>query len=257
MSRWILLRGLTRETGHWAGFAAALAERCGGQVLGVDLPGNGDQCSRASPTDVEAIAQDVRRRVGVSTKRVRAGVSTERVRVVALSLGAMTALEWCRLDPEAIAGCALINTSTSGLSPFWHRLRPANYPTVARMLLPGLSLEERERRVLAMTSARPHAHADLPEAWAAMAREHPVRPANALRQLCAAARYRPPATAPDVPLLLLASEGDGLVSPQCSRRLANHWNLPLRMHPWAGHDLVLDDPEWVLRELLEWSRTLR
>ena len=248
MSRWILLRGLTRETGHWADFAAALAERSGGQVLGVDLPGNGDQWSRPSPTEVEAIAQDVRRRVGALR---------ERVRVVALSLGAMTALEWCRLDPEAIAGCALINTSTSGLSPFWHRLQPANYPTIARMLLPGLSLEQRERRVLAMTSARPQAHANAPEAWAALARERPVRPANALRQLWAASRYRPPATPPAVPLLLLASEGDRLVSPQCSRRLASHWNLPLRMHPWAGHDLPLDDPEWVLRELLEWSRTLR
>lgn len=248
MSRWILLRGLTRETGHWADFAAALAERSGGQVLGVDLPSNGDQWNRPSPTQVEAIAQDVRR---------RAGARQERMRVVALSLGAMTALEWCRLDPEAIAGCALINTSTSGLSPFWQRLRPANYPTVARMLLPGLTPLERERRVLAMTSARPHAHADVPQAWAAIAREHPVRPANALRQLWAAARYRPPVTPPAVPLLLLASEGDRLVSPQCSRRLASHWNLPLRMHPWAGHDLPLDDPEWVLHELLEWSRALR
>ena len=246
--RWILLRGLTRETGHWADFAAALAERSGGQVLGVDLPGNGDQWARSSPTDVEAIAQDVRSRVGVSK---------EPVRVVALSLGAMTALEWCRLDPESIAGCALINTSTSGLSPFWQRLRPANYPAVARMLLPGLSLEQRERRILAMTSARPRAHPNAPQLWAAIAREHPVNPANAVRQLWAAARYRPPVTPPAVPLLLLASEGDRLVSPRCSLRLASHWNLPLRMHPWAGHDLPLDDPEWVLRELLEWSRALR
>ena len=248
MTRWILLRGLTRETGHWAGFAQALAERCGEPVLGVDLPGNGDQWQKSSPCDVEAIAQHVRR---------RAGVAGERVRVVALSLGAMAALEWCRLDPDAVAGCALINTSTSGLSPFWQRLRPVNYPRVARMLLPGLTPLEREQRVLAMTSARPQSHAGVPEAWAALSQAHPVRPSNALRQLWAAARYRPPAAPPAVPILLLASQGDRLVSPQCSRSLADHWNLPLRMHPWAGHDLPLDDPEWVLRELLEWSRTLR
>lgn len=248
MSRWILLRGLTRETGHWADFAQALAERSGGQVIGVDLPGNGECWEHRSPTDVEAIARDVRR---------RAGASQERVRIVALSLGAMAAVEWCRIDPDAIAGCALINTSTSGLSPFWQRLRPANYPRVARMLLPGLSLLERERGVLAMTSARPWAHGGVPEAWAALSQAHPVRPLNAVRQLWAAARYRPPTAPPAVPLLLLASEGDRLVSPRCSRRLAAHWNLPLRMHPWAGHDLPLDDPEWVLRELLEWSRVLR
>lgn len=248
MSRWILLRGLTRETGHWADFARALAERSGEPVVSVDLPGNGDRWQQASPLDVESIAQDVRR---------RAASPGERVRVLALSLGAMAALEWCRLDPEAIAGCALINTSGSGLSPFWQRLRPANYPRVARMLLPGLSPVERERHVLAMTSARPRSHGGMPDAWAALSRSHPVRAANALRQLWAAARYRPPPTPPPVPLLLLASQGDRLVSPQCSRRLASHWNLPLRMHPWAGHDLPLDDPEWVLRELLEWSRTLR
>lgn len=248
MSRWILLRGLTRETGHWADFARALAERSGEPVVGVDLPGNGDRWQQASPLDVESIAQDVRR---------RAASPGERVRVLALSLGAMAALEWCRLDPEAIAGCALINTSGSGLSPFWQRLRPANYPRVARMLLPGLSPVERERHVLAMTSARPRSHGGMPDAWAALSRSHPVRAANALRQLWAAARYRPPPTPPPVPLLLLASQGDRLVSPQCSRRLASHWKLPLRMHPWAGHDLPLDDPEWVLRELLEWSRTLR
>ena len=248
MTRWILLRGLTREAGHWSAFAKALSRRSGIPAQCIDLPGNGAQWQQASPRDVAAIAQDV---------RLRAGVSSQPVRLVALSLGAMAALEWCRTDPQSIAGCALINTSVSGFSPFWHRLRPANYPAMARMFLPGLSVLERERKVLAMTSARPQFHADVPKAWAALARVHPVSPANALRQLWAAARYRPPATPPPVPMVLLASEGDRLVSPHCSRELSRHWNVPLHLHPWAGHDLPLDDPDWLIEQLLGWSSTLR
>ncbi|MGZ5183361.1 MAG: alpha/beta fold hydrolase, partial [Ramlibacter sp.] len=76
---------------------------------------------------------------------------------------------------------------------------------------------------------------------------------NALRQLWAAARYRAPDRPPAVPLLLLASAGDRLVHPSCSARLADRWEVPLRLHPWAGHDLPLDDPAWVLDHVLSWS----
>ena len=55
-----------------------------------------------------------------------------------------------------------------------------------------------------------------------------------------------------VPILLLASLGDRLVSPRCSERIARAWNAPLRMRPDAGHDLPLDDPDWVLGQLLDW-----
>jgi len=245
MTRWILLRGLTREAGHWKAFAQALAKRSGKPVLPLDLPGNGTQWRSRSPLDVRAMTDDLRRRAGAC--------GGERIVLVALSLGAMAAIEWSRADPECIAGCALINTSLAGVSPFWQRLRPANYPTVARLLLPGLAPLEPERRVLAITSARPHTHLAVAQAWARIAHEHPVSPANALRQLWAASRYRAPATAPAVPTLLLAADGDRLVSPQCSRALAERWNVPLHVHPSAGHDLPLDDPDWLAETIRRWA----
>ena len=96
-------------------------------------------------------------------------------------------------------------------------------------------------------------HAGLAREWAAIAAARPVRAANVLRQLLAAARYRVPERAPEVPLLVLCSQGDRLVSPQCSRVLADRWELPLRTHPWAGHDLTLDAPGWVACELAAWG----
>ena len=79
-------------------------------------------------------------------------------------------------------------------------------------------------------------------------------PVQCLRQLAAAARYAPPAKPPATPLLLLASAGDSLVSPHCSERLAEQWKLALRLHPNAGHDLPLDDPDWVVEQIVGWSR---
>mgnify|MGYP006213324299 FL=1 len=84
-------------------------------------------------------------------------------------------------------------------------------------------------------------------------RQRPVSGRNALRQLLAAARYRAPATAPQPPLLLLASRHDQLVASRCSQALAAAWNLPLVMHPFAGHDLPLDDPAWVVEQVRQWA----
>lgn len=241
-ARWILLRGLAREAGHWGRFAGMLERRSGAPVEAIDLPGTGRHHRTPSPWQVAAIAERVRREAAWGPLPV----------VVAMSLGAMVAIEWSRQAPDELAGCVLVNASVGGISPFWGRLRPRNYPAVVRLLLPGLSPLAREERVLRMTSARPAQHEGVPQAWAQLARARPVSPANACRQLWAAARYRASEAGPPVPLLVLASAGDRLVSADCSRRLASAWQAPLRLHPSAGHDLPLDDPDWVADEIAGW-----
>jgi len=69
--------------------------------------------------------------------------------------------------------------------------------------------------------------------------------------LPAAARYRAPPPPPPVPTLLLASTHDRLVRCACSRALARAWRCALVEHPHAGHDLPLDDPQWVVQQVLE------
>jgi pimeloyl-ACP methyl ester carboxylesterase len=85
--------------------------------------------------------------------------------------------------------------------------------------------------------------------WAALARERPVRPANALRQLAAAARYSASPMRPATPTLVLTSARDRLVDSSCSRKLAQAWQAGLAVHPSAGHDLPLDDPDWLITEV--------
>jgi pimeloyl-ACP methyl ester carboxylesterase len=243
---WVLLRGLTREARHWGRVPKDLQAQLGAghRVLALDLPGNGALHEDASPTSVSALVDACRAALAAR------GMAPPYV-LVAMSLGAMAAMHWSDLAPEEIAGCVLINTSTRR-SPFWQRLRPRNWMKLVRLLRPGLPLLERESLVLAMTSSDPQRHVLLPQRWAAIAQQCPVTRVNALRQLLAAMRHRPPRRRPVVPVLLLASAGDTLVSPRCSLRIAADWDLPLAMHPDAGHDLPLDDPQWLLRRISGW-----
>jgi len=42
-----------------------------------------------------------------------------------------------------------------------------------------------------------------------------------------------------------------LVKSSASRRIAERWKVPLIEHPQAGHDLSLDDPQWIVDLLME------
>ena len=246
MTTWVLLRGWTRDARHWGGFPAVLQARlpAGDRVLAPDLPGCGTRRAERSPAHVQGLMEALR---GDLLRSGHAGPFV----LVALSLGGMVACDWASRHPSGLRGCVLINASIGGLAPFWQRLRPT---AVAR--LPALALARdartRERGILALTSqARRHDH-ELAEAWAQYALASPLSMGTAVRQLAAAARFRAPPQRPPVPLLVLASGGDRLVSPSCSRAIARHWEAPLAEHPTAGHDLPLDAPDWVADAIRDW-----
>ncbi|MGM9490946.1 alpha/beta fold hydrolase [Ideonella sp. YS5] len=240
---WVLLRGLTREAGHWGGFVAQLQARLpNARVVCVDLPGSGAHHRGASPWRIAPMVESVRQDL---TAR---GLAPP-YRLLALSLGGMVALDWATRRPDEVAGAVLVNTSLAGLSPLHHRLRPAAWPALAGWAVGAL---HREATILRLTSAGPDDHADALSQWAAIRAARPVSTGNAWRQLIAAARYRAPLQKPRVPLLLLAGAADSLVDTRCSLALARRWAVPLVMHPSAGHDLPLDDGPWVAEQVAAW-----
>lgn len=243
-SEWVFIRGLVRESAHWDELPEAFARAVpGARVRLVDLPGNGGHWQRASPLSIRETMEAVRAELGADTSVPRY--------LLAISLGGMVALEWIGRHPEEIAGAVLINTSLSSLSPLYRRLNWRAWPAVMGALV-KCDVAARERAILRLTSRSAADDPDRIEARVHAYRRHPIRRANVFRQLWAAARYRPPSAVPAVPVLLLNSLGDRLVSPACSVAIAQHWRLPLKTHPDAGHDLPLDDPEWVIGSVVAW-----
>lgn len=287
----VLLRGLTREQRHWGNFPQQLLQHFpNARVITPDLPGNGSACRERSPATIAGMVESLRatlnhdvvdaavpppsRRGGGGGDQFNAFDSSHHpptpsleegelkpiplipdhspVVVIALSMGAMVTLEWMQRYPAEVKAAVLMSTSLKGVSPFHRRLRPTCYPFLLRALLFSTDPLERERAIFRLTSNLHQNDEALIKEWCRYANEYPVSRANAWRQLLAAARYRVPDEKPLQPMLLLAGKGDRLVNPQCSIELASHWQLPVELHPEAGHDLPLDAGEWVCEEVDAW-----
>ncbi|MGZ8246306.1 alpha/beta fold hydrolase [Methylomagnum sp.] len=254
-SEWLFLRGLVRESAHWDDFPERFAVGIpGARVVTLDLPGNGRHWRLNSPPSIPAMLEFARREAMPAVFPASPSSPPPRF-LLAVSLGAMVAVEWLHRYPEEIAGAVLINTSLRGLSPIHQRLAWRSWPGLLRMAFQRAAWV-RERAILALTSRHGAEDAARVEARARAYLEHPIRRSNLVRQLRAAATYHPPSGRPWAPVLLLSGRGDRLVDPACSEALARHWDAPLISHPWAGHDLPLDDPDWVIARVADflWER---
>lgn len=248
MTTWVLLRGLMREARHWGEFPAQFKRDLDVQHIATpDLPGNGSLRGQRSASSVAEMVKQYRMQLAHLGHQPPYSL-------LALSLGAMVAVEWSTRYPEEIERMVLINTSLAPYSPFYHRLRPVNYPGLLRAVCCA-SIMQREALILRLTSTQQRSAAQrsaLLEQWAGYARECPVTRANMLRQLLAAAAYRSVKSRPSVPVLLLAGQQDHLVDVRCTLRLALSWQCPIVLHPNAGHDLPLDNGNWVAQQVHAW-----
>lgn len=236
---WVLLRGLSREREHWGRFGRRCHQELGWQCTFLDLPGFGDQHKLTSPPTIAEIRQQVAQRLDAP--------SDSALGLIALSLGGMVALDWLAAEPQRFQAAVLINSS-SRLSPWYQRLQPDQLWRVLTALGSG-NIEKQERAILKMVSNRyPELGEETLSRWIAIRQRHPITKANTLRQLFAASRFRPPATLPLSPLFI-ASYSDRMVSWKCSARLAQRYGGELMAHPRAGHDLPLDDGDWLIERL--------
>jgi pimeloyl-[acyl-carrier protein] methyl ester esterase len=244
----ILLRGLTRESAHWGDFVPQLkAAFPNAKLAQLDLPGAGPYFREASPNTTRGILEKVR------AQAIEQGALAEPATLIAVSLGGMIAWEWLLNYPEDIGRAVLINISLGGLSPFYRRLRWQCYGKLFAAS-GNRNIEEREPALLKLLSNREENYRQTAAEWIAIQKARPINPKNAFRQLYAAATYQPEDIKPKPPILLLNSLGDKLVSPHCSTVIAQKWHLELHTHPWGGHDLTLDDGEWVVAEIADWIK---
>jgi pimeloyl-[acyl-carrier protein] methyl ester esterase len=247
---WLILRGLVREQRHWGGFkqefeTALQAKKPLSRVHSIDFPGFGTENLRRSPTQIKLIVDDMRSR-WIETQKT----SEEPWGLLAVSLGGMVAVDWCHRYPNDFKKLVLINSSLKGLNPVYERLHPAKYGTIASLLLTK-EITAREAKIIEMTThlksenlkqrAKKHAEFALP-----------IRRIDALSQILAAMRFSPPSKL-ELPALVLVSEGDQLVSPKCSEKIAQYFKAEIRRHSTANHDLAIDDPNWIIQQVCEWG----
>lgn len=235
----ILLRGLGREARHWGPFLEMLKPHY--NVVTVDLPGVGSAASQMPPLSVFGICESVRNQVLKLNAPQPYGL-------LGVSLGGMVALEWIQNYSQEVAGCVAINTSCR-LSPALQRLRWQVWTQFAP--LPFLSdIKRREEQVTRLVINDPEKQKEAYELWSLIARDFKTHPLVLANQMLAASKYIPnDSLKGNSNILLLVGEGDRLVDPSCSQTLSERYQWPLKPHPWGGHDLAWDDPEWIRDQL--------
>ena len=239
---WILLRGLGRDQRHWLDFPKLLTKP-GDSVHCLDMPGFGTEEKATSPMSIRAITDNLR------SRWLQLNLLGQKNALIGISLGGMTALDWSARFSDDFHFTTVINSSSKDLSSLIQRLSLYAYYRILRSRTAD-NLRGKELQILKMIS---NLKANDPEVLSALLRiaegSNP-NPLNLPRQLFAATQFICPSKI-STPVLVLASIKDRMVDVRCSKAIAEKLSAPIKFHPTAGHDLTLDDPEWVAERIHE------
>ena len=99
-----------------------------------------------------------------------------------------------------------------------------------------------------MISSRPQDHSEVISEWASLHLKNPISFQTFGMQILAASQYRSPSKI-GVPSAFVVCENDRMVSPNCGKRLAAKFSSVVYSNPIAGHDIALDDPDWLIESI--------
>lgn len=235
---WVFIRGLTRGAFHWLGFEKKFKAQFNlKNIFTPDLAGNGSLHTEISNTDIDQAVHQVRNLI------CETNLKTQKIGLLTISMGGMIGTRWAEMFPDEVSHLVLINSSFASLSPFYRRLRISNYPKLLKTLI-QTDAHQMEKFVMRTTS-------NFEEKWkphfddvVQFHQQHPVTAANFFRQLKMAGQTDFQ-NKPKAEILILTSKNDRLVHFACSQDIAKAWKATIEVHPTAGHDLPLDDSDWV------------
>ena len=237
-----LFRGLIREAKHWADFPELLQSAFPkAKITTIDIPGAGVYFRSPSPLSIRKMVEEMRQ-VYLETKK-----ASDDPILLAISLGGMIAAQWLKAYPQDFNQAILVNTSYGGISGPFDRLKVSALMHLLKV--PLLKGRAKEAHILRLVSNHKNRFDKNLNLWEAIQKERPVSLANTIRQLVAGGLYRIGQFTPQLPILILASTEDRMVSVACSRAIAVKWQAPIFEHPTAGHDLSGDAPEWIVEKI--------
>lgn len=247
---WLLLGPIARECATWGDAPQHLLQQLRAVqpqvgLFQLDLPGTGRLCGERSPDRIEDLVDGLR-------GRVRAAALPGPWGLMASSWASCVAAEWARRYPDELGAIVLVSPA---MRPFTKVLR--SVPTglwgqALTKLLGRRAFWRRDAVVWNGQTQLRRASADSLSRWRELRRQHPVRARNGWRQMMAVWRFETSKRRPHPHVLLLAGKGDAWIDWRVSAAISRAWGAAVRVHPEAGHDLLLDDPQWVGRSVAEW-----
>lgn len=241
---WVWIRGLARHSLHWYDFESHFRKKFPNDAVEMmDVRGNGTEVHVPSFLTMAENVRDLRARSHLAHQGP--------VHLLTLSLGSMIGIEWAKLFPKEIASLTCINTSDARSAPVYERLRPRNLKTILHSAFIETDAYQTEMNNLNMIAQNLK---NKEEVAAEFAKYPPTSLLNLGRQLVAASQFRAPSHKLEVPVLILGSRGDIFVNPKCTEKMAEAMQVPVVWHPSAGHDLPLEEPEWVVEQLFEFLK---
>jgi pimeloyl-ACP methyl ester carboxylesterase len=240
VENWLLLRGLAREERHWGPFPQMLEEQVPTlKTHFLELPGVGKKANQEAFSNIEDYTNQLRDE-WLDLKKQYPG----KWGVMAISMGGMIGMDWCQRFPHDMEALILINSSAGNLSPPHHRFSPSATGTVLKLFFRE-DYEEREEAILSLTTNILKITPEIIQKNASYSKDSPISRSSFLKQMYAASRFKVPKEL-KARLLILAAKKDKLASYKCSQAIARHFDEKLYLHNEAGHDLPLDDPQWII-----------
>lgn len=245
---WILIRGLARGVGHWGDFSKLFEKSFSeDKIYYVDIPGNGYLNHIKTPLKISEFIPFFEKQL--RQQNFNANLPTYGY---SLSLGSMAMVEWARQKPDFFSQIYISNTSAGNFSNIFKRL---SYKAILLgMKISHLQdIRQKELAALLITTSMSkeqieQSHQQQLSSIVKYSQEYPTHPKNILRQLIAASIFYFPREAP-TEVILMSGLKDQFVSPSCTVDIEKHWKCRHHKHPTAGHDISMQDPEWVIEKI--------
>jgi pimeloyl-[acyl-carrier protein] methyl ester esterase len=249
---WLLLRGLSRNHKHWLDFKdRAQAALPASKIHFIDLPGFGQNANQAAPLSISQNTQIVREQWQQLKSRGSKQEFLQPWGVLALSFGGVVALDWISKN-EDFQSALIVNTSLSNFSSASERF---NFAALSPILIRLGIAEEREKLILQLISNNSQRRMELESNWLKASEVYPISLRNTLRQLWAARQFTLDLSLASkiksTHVTVIASEFDRLVSSSCSKKISKKLDLKLKIDFESGHDIPIDNPEFLIAEMKE------
>lgn len=240
--RLFLLRGLVRESRHWGDVPSILKSQLPEfDVITPNIPGVGQYYQQPSPNNFDEMIHFIR-------DQYKTELSQGENTILAMSLGGMMAKRWSEIYPKDFQKMILVNTSYKGINPLYKRIQPSAMLSFLKLFF-TFDIEKRELGIIKLISNATHRYQDVHRLWLDIQKSAPVSKKSFINQVTAALTFNPDKSAPKPKLLILAGAKDRLCSVECSKKLHELWAGDIYIHPAAGHDIPIDDPNWFVDQV--------